>query len=329
MEIASGIYKIKVPIPDNPLGNLNSYLVKGKDGWLMVDTGWYTPETFDSLKKSLKKIGISLTDISTIVVTHIHPDHFGLVGKIRQISPATKLITHKFEAELIESRYIKFPEVRQRMEIVLRRYGVPPSKLSELESSSMPAMEFVSITFPDSTLYGGETISTGYYDLEVIWTPGHSIGHICLYEPKNKLLFSGDHILPKITPSVVFHIQSGDDPLGDYLNALRKLENLPVEKILPAHEKIFTNIRHRIAEMIEHHENRNEEIRNTIMEGHHTAWDISARIKWNVGDSKWANLSSLTKRLAVMETVAHLEYMRWKGQVKKKMKKNVFEYKLV
>ena len=329
MELAPGIYKIKVPIPNNPLENLNCYLIKGKDGWVMIDTGWYTPETFSSLKKSLKKLGIALSDIATIVITHIHPDHFGLVGRIRQISPATKVITHKFEAELIESRYIKFHDLRQSMEFVLRRHGVPPSKISELKSSSMPAMEFVSITFPDSTLYGGETISTGVYDLEVIWTPGHSIGHICLYEPKNKLLFSGDHVLPKITPSVVYHIQSGDDPLGDYLNALHKIENLPVDKILPAHERIFTNIRRRVTEIVEHHENRNREIRHAISNGYHSAWEISSQISWNVQDSKWTSLSPLTKRLAVMETVAHLEYMCWRGKVKRMVKKNLVEYMLL
>lgn len=329
MELAPGIFKLKVPIPDNPLGNLNSYLIKGKEGWLMIDTGWYTPETFNSLKKSLKRLGIALADIATIVVTHIHPDHFGLVGRIRQISPATKLITHKFEAELIESRYIKFHELRQSMEFVLRRYGVPPSKISELKSSSMPAMEFVSVTFPDSTLYGGEIISTGFYDLEVIWTPGHSIGHICLYEPENKFLFSGDHVLPKITPSVVYHIQSGDDPLGDYLNALHKIENLPVRKILPAHEGIFTDIRRRVTQICEHHENRNKEIRNAISKGYRNAWGISSQITWNVQDSKWSNLSPLTKRLAVMETVAHLEYMRWRGKVKRIMKNDIVEYTLI
>ena len=87
MEIAPGIYQLKVPIPDNPLEYLNCYLIQGKDGWLMVDTGWYTPDAFDSLKSGLSDCGLSLADIATMVVTHVHPDHFGLAGKIKQISP--------------------------------------------------------------------------------------------------------------------------------------------------------------------------------------------------------------------------------------------------
>ena len=317
MEVAPGIIQLKIPIPNNPLGNLNCYLIEGTEGWLMVDTGWFTPETFDSLKKGLKKWEIDLTDIATIVITHIHPDHFGLAGRIKQISPKIELLMHRFEADLIESRYIKLRDLRQKIGAMLSRHGVPQYKISELESSSLPAMEYVRITAPDGTLYGGEKIFTGTYGLEVIWTPGHSIGHICLYEPKNQLLFAGDHILPKITPSVGYHTQSGDNPLGDYLNALRKLENLPVEKVLPAHEDIFLDLRGRIGEIIEHHKERSEEIGEVISTGPKSAYEISSQITWNVKDPGWDNMPPLNKRLAVMETLAHLEHMRWKGQVQK------------
>jgi glyoxylase-like metal-dependent hydrolase (beta-lactamase superfamily II) len=200
---------------------------------------------------------------------------------------------------------------------MLSRHGVPSFRISELESSSLPAMDYVRITIPDSTLYGGETVFTGTYGLEVIWTPGHSIGHICLYEPKNQILFAGDHILPKITPSVGYHTQSGDNPLGDYLHALGKLEHLAVQKVLPAHEDIFSDLQGRIAEIVEHHKERSEEIGQVISKGSESAYEISSRITWNVKDSDWENMPPLSKRLAVMETLAHLEYMRWGGRVRK------------
>jgi glyoxylase-like metal-dependent hydrolase (beta-lactamase superfamily II) len=317
MEVAPGIYQLKVPIPNNPLENLNCYLIEGNDGWLMLDTGWFTPETFDSLKNGLKDLGITLTDISTIVVTHVHPDHFGLAGRIKHVSPDTKLLTHRLEADLIDSRYIKFSALQRKMGAMLSRYGVPSLELSALESSSMPALEFVRITFPDSTLYGGEIIATGRYNLEVIWTPGHSMGHICLYEPRNQLLFSGDHILPNITTNVSYHVESGDNPLGDYLYSLHKLENLPVEKILPAHEDIFTGLRGRITELEEHHNNREAEIQQAILKGTRSAYEISSQITWNIPDLDWDNLPPLHKRIAVMETIAHLECMRWEGKVQR------------
>jgi glyoxylase-like metal-dependent hydrolase (beta-lactamase superfamily II) len=324
MEIASGIHRIKVPIPDNPLGNLNCYLVEGQEGWVMIDTGWHTPETLDSLKNGLKGLGIVLSDIATIVITHIHPDHFGLAGRIKELSPGTKLVMHRFEADLIESRYIKFSDLHDEIGDFLLRHGVSQLKISDLDRSSMPTLEFVKVTYPDYTYYGGEIISTGKYDLEVIWTPGHSIGHICLYEPRNQLLFAGDHILPQITSAISLHVQSGDNPLGDYLNSLHKIENLPVKKILPAHEDIFTDLRGRISEIDKHHQDRNDEILMTISKKPLTAYEISPQIKWNI--SSWDNLSPLHKRLAVMETVAHLEYLRWGGKVQRTIEKDVFEY---
>ncbi|MFH2012716.1 MAG: MBL fold metallo-hydrolase [Pseudomonadota bacterium] len=328
MKIAQGIYQLKVPIPDNPLGNLNCYLIEGKEGWLMVDTGWFTPETFDSLKNGLNELGITLTDITTIVVTHIHPDHYGLAGRIKHESPETKLLTHQFEAVMIDSRYIKFSDLRHKGVAILKRHGVPSSELPSLSSSSMPALEFVRITLPDNTLYGGEIISTGVYNLEVIWTPGHSIGHICLYEPENQFLFSGDHILSTITTNISYHAQSGDNPLGDYLYSLHKLENLPVKKVLPAHEDIITDLRGRIKELDEHHNNREAEIQQAILKGLRSAYDISSQITWNVPDFEWSNLPPLHKRIAVMETVAHLEYMRWEGKVQRIIEDEFVLYRL-
>ena len=96
MEIYPGIYKLQVPIPNNPLGTVNCYLIEGQSGWFMVDTGWFTLETFNSLQAGLEEIGLSFNDISTIVITHVHPDHFGLAGRIKQVSPRTQLLTHQW-----------------------------------------------------------------------------------------------------------------------------------------------------------------------------------------------------------------------------------------
>lgn len=324
MEIAPGIHQIKVPIPDNPLGNLNCYLVDGQAGWLMIDTGWYTPETLDFLKNGLKDLGLSFSDIANIVITHTHPDHFGLAGRIKQLSPDTKLAMHRLEADLIEPRYIKFSELIKKVGGFLHRHGVSSEKIPDMDRSSMPALEYVRLTYPDTILYGGEIIDTGKYELEVIWTPGHSIGHICLYEPRNQLLFSGDHVLPHITSAISLHVQSGDNPLADYLNALHKIENLPVNKILPAHEDIFVDLPGRICEIEKHHQDRGNEIQLTISQEPLSACQISSRITWNI--SSWDELSPLHKRLAVMETVAHLEYSRWKGEVQRIIENGIIKY---
>ncbi|MFC1919238.1 MBL fold metallo-hydrolase [Chloroflexota bacterium] len=326
MEVVSGIHQLRVPIPDNPLGHLNCYLIEGKDGWLMVDTGWYTRDAFDSLIEELKGLGLVMADISTMIVTHVHPDHFGLAGRIKHMSPRTELITHRWESDLIEPRYIKLSELRDKMSKLLSRHGVPPSNLSTLESASMPALQYVTVTLPDRTVYGGEIIDTGRFNLEVIWTPGHSPGHICLYEPRNQILLSGDHILPTISPNISYHVQSGDNPLGDYTNALRKLIHLSVSKVLPAHENIFTEFSGRIEEILDHHEKRKAEMQMVLSESPSNAYDISARITWDIPTLTWEQFPPLHQRAAVTETVAHLECLRWEGKVRREMKDQVITY---
>jgi len=315
MEIAYGIHLVKVPIPDNPLGFLNCYLISGKDGWLMLDTGWHTHEALDALQAGLQSLGLAFTDIATIVVTHVHPDHFGLAGRLKQLSPQTKLLAHKWEWALLESRYIRFADLQRQMGVLLRRHGVADMDVRALQMASMPAMEFVTLTMPDEPLYGGEVLNTGLYNLEVIWTPGHSPGHICLYEPQNQLLFAGDHILPQITPNVSYHVQSGDDPLGCYIYALQKLQKLPVTKVLPAHEHVFTDLPGRINEIFRHHDRRKEEMRRLIKDEPVGAYEISSHITWDIPELTWKQFSPQIQRAAVMETIAHLEYMRLEGTV--------------
>jgi glyoxylase-like metal-dependent hydrolase (beta-lactamase superfamily II) len=327
LEIVQGVHLVKVPLRGNPLGFLNCYLIAGKDGWLMVDTGWHTPEALDTLQAGLQQLGLTFTDIATIVVTHVHADHFGLAGRLKQLSPSTKLFAHHWEWALIESRYIRFADLRHKMEIMLRHHGVPDLNIPALEAASMPAMQFVAITMPDEPLYGGEILNTGVFSLEVIWTPGHSPGHICLYEPHNQLLFAGDHILPGITPNINYHVQSGDNPLGDFIYALQKVRNLAVAKVLPAHEHVFHDLPGRIGEILKHHDRRKEEIRRTIQEKPRVAYEIAPLITWDIPDLTWEQFPPLHQRSAVAETIAHLEYMRWEGTVTRIDRDGLFLYR--
>ena len=138
MEIAPGIYQIQVPISDNPLGYSNSYIVEGENHWVMIDTGWDTREAFSTLESGVKSLGIELSEISTIIITHAHPDHLGLAGSIKRVSPKTKLFAHRREAELIDSRFFKFSEFQDEMTSMLHRHGVPQSEISSLTLASLP-----------------------------------------------------------------------------------------------------------------------------------------------------------------------------------------------
>ncbi len=313
-EVYPGIHQLKVPIPDNPLGFLNAYLVQGTDGWLLVDTGWNTEDAFASLEGQLKGLGVGFGDIAHIVVTHLHPDHYGLAGRLKEVSPA-QLYLHRRDAEYIRTRYVDFQGLLGQMAVHLREHGVPEDILPDLQMASMPVLPFVAYAEPDVRLEGGETISTGLFDLEVIWTPGHSPGHICLYERRTQILFAGDHVLPGITPNVSKNVQSGDNPLEDYISSLKNVGGLEAALVLPAHEKVYQGLQRRVEQILRHHQERNKAILSILGDGTLTACDVSRQIPWNVPGRTWEKLGPLDKRVAVTETLAHLEWLRMEGQV--------------
>jgi glyoxylase-like metal-dependent hydrolase (beta-lactamase superfamily II) len=330
IEVTPGIYRMPLPLPVTKLSHINTYLVRGDNGYLLIDTGWNTKEALNSLKKQLADNGVDGQEITRIVVTHVHPDHYGLAGKLKNLFGAT-LAFHHLEKDFIETRYVSMEELIQELGQWLQHNGVPPERLAELKKASLPMLKFVTPTMPDATLYGGENITCGDFSFEVLPTPGHTAGHICLYEPDKKILLSGDHILPTITPHVGLHPQSGPNPLGDYLDSLHRLEKLEVELVLPGHEQPFTGFKERVEGITLHHRLRNAEIMGAIGYESKTAFQLTTEITWlhDVNGVGWHKLGSWDKRMAILETLAHLEAMRAKGELEKFNQGDIRYYRLL
>ena len=325
-EVTPGIYQLRLPLPPgSSVKYVNDYLVQGDNEYLLVDTGWNTEEAFEALKGQLAEIGVSFSDITQIVVTHIHPDHYGLAGRLKQLSRA-KIALHYLEGNLIGSRYVNMGELLQQIEHWLHINGVAANELPELQTASLGMEKFVAPASPDVILRGGETVAIGSLNFQVIWTPGHSPGHISLYEPTQKILVSGDHILPTITPNIGLHPQSSRNPLADYLNSLNALKRLDVVLILPGHEKPFSGLEQRIEVLIQHHKQRNAEILKTLAAESKTAYQISTEISWMSDGTSWHSLSPRNKRLALLETIAHLESMGTEGKVNKFSRDSITHY---
>ena len=310
MEIVRDVYQIRLPLLFVPLEYINVYVVRGVEGAILIDTGWNTPEAFSALEDGLKGHGIAWKDIRQIVITHIHPDHYGLAKKVREYSGAA-VAMHRIEAGLVDPRYVNFGKLLREMGRELYNNGVPSTELPGLEEASLWMNEFVMPLLPDVELDNGDMISNGSFEFEVIWTPGHSPGHICLYEQRRKLLFAGDHLLFEITPNVSFHPQSGDNPLGDYINSLKTVEGLKANLVFPGHGPVFNSLKTRAAEIRSHHERREKVIVKAINEEPKTAYQIASEIPWiseqaGVG---FHNLEPMDRRLAIMETLAHLRLL--------------------
>jgi glyoxylase-like metal-dependent hydrolase (beta-lactamase superfamily II) len=326
-EIVTGIYQLQIPIPNNPLGNTNVYLVKGDDRHLLIDAGYGNIEAFQSLNDQLTEIGVDPADISQIVVTHAHFDHYGLTDRLRQVSRA-KIALHYLEKNLLTQRQTNVVEFLRQTEQWFHAAGVPANELPTPPTAPAGTSSFATPPLPDIDLRSGDEISAANYNFQVIWTPGHSPGHICLYEPDKKLLFAGDHVLPVITPHISLQPLSNTNPLADFINSLNEVKQLAVNLVLPAHEHIYTDLPKRVEEIILHHELRNLEILEAMKTESKTAYQISTQVTWmpTLGGVSFQDLAPWDRRMAVSETLAHLEAMRVDSRISQVNRDNIIYY---
>ncbi len=310
MEVAKGVIRVQLPMPFE-LKHVNVYLLRDGDGYTLVDTGLQTDESREALTRGLEDSGIHLDRITRILITHIHPDHFGLAGELRERSKA-ELVIHRLEVALMEPRYARPEDLLQDVARWLHVNGVPEAEAEFLKTASMAAREFVSMVEPDSLLEGAEGLPLDAAELHVVWTPGHSPGHCCFYLPSRKLLLSGDHLLPKISPNIGLHPQSGADPLGDYLASLDRIARLDADLVLPAHGDPFSDHTGRIAVIKQHHEDRKQAIIG-LATSPQTGWELASRLFHGIMER-----NVFQQRLALQETLAHCQSLADEGRLRKR-----------
>ena len=309
--VRPGLWSIPVPIPNNPLRYVLVYAFETDRGPYLIDAGWNTDDAYQTLVDGLGVAGFAVADVQGVLVTHIHPDHYGLAGRIREASGAWVGL-HPADAALIEERYDEPDDLLVKIGSMLRRDGAPPEEIATLQNASMPVRNWVWAAVPDVLVEDGDRPDIPGWDLTAIWTPGHSPGHICLYEGRHRLMLSGDHVLPRITPNISFHPQAGPDPLGDFLASLDKVAAYDTDEALPAHEHRFKDLRGRVEELKSHHQARFDEVVTAIQGGTTTAWDIASHMTWS---RPWDQIQGWMRRAAVGETLAHLRYLQKLGVV--------------
>jgi glyoxylase-like metal-dependent hydrolase (beta-lactamase superfamily II) len=308
-QVRPGLWSIPVPIPNNSLRYVLVYALESDAGPYIVDAGWDTDEAFSSLSSGLALAGFALKDVQGVLVTHIHPDHYGLAGRVREASGAWVAL-HPADAALLHDRYDEPDDLVSRVGALLRLWGAPEDEVISLERASLPVLPFVSAGKPDILFDDGDRPQVPGWDLTAIWTPGHSPGHLCFYEGRQRLMLTGDHVLPRITPNIPYHPQAGDDPLGNYLESLDKVAAYRTDEVLPAHEHRFVGLSSRVDQLKAHHEARFREVIEAIGDGVTTAWDIAARMHWS---RPWDRIEGFMRRAAVGETMAHLRALQVKG----------------
>jgi glyoxylase-like metal-dependent hydrolase (beta-lactamase superfamily II) len=312
-QIRADLWSIPVPIPHNPLRYNSIYAFALDGGGLgLIDTGWGSDESWDALTTGLAAIGGDVSDVRGALVTHLHFDHLGLAGRVRDASGAW-IAMHPADATVVQGLTTSGAQhsVDTEVEFLV---GLGADR-DEAVSDVGPADSFgawTSMAVPDRLLEDGEHADFPGWRLRAVHTPGHTPGHLCFAEEGTRLFFSGDHVLPRISPNISTNARAGD-PLRDYLDSLAAVRDLEPEEVLPAHEWRFRGLADRVDSLTAHHEHRLAELLTAIAaHPHSTPWQLAAHLTWS---RPWEQYERRMRIFAVTETDAHLRLLASRGLV--------------
>ena len=303
-EILPNLFQLKIPLPESPLKYLNSYVIRGVHRSMIIDTGLNRKECLEAMMAGLHKVGIDL-EKTDLFITHLHADHFGLVAKLA--TDSSRVYFSRPERELMESW-----EGFDAMIAYAGKNGFPENDL-RLALDKHPGAKYGSDWIPEMKLLDdADEINVGDYHFKCVATPGHTMGHICLYEPDKKILVAGDHILIDITPNIQCWSDT-QNPLKHYLASLDKVAGLQVDLTLPGHRRLIRNHDARISELKQHHAHRLNEVL-VILEGAPlNAFQVASRMTWDIKADSWDQFPVAQRWFATGEAISHLRYLEEEG----------------
>lgn len=306
-EVYPKIFKNVIPLPKNPLKYINSYIIVSESRNLIIDTGFNTLECQTELMKGVQELNIDLNK-TDLLVTHMHVDHSGLAHVLKKLG-VQEVYFSQIDGEISNQsseRNVFFKTINQLLgfksdnEI---KFG------KEFGARRIEPLEF-------SPLYEGNKLLIGDYVFEVVDIPGHTPGHIGLYEKNHKLFFCGDHILDEITPNITFW-GFEQDILATYFKSLNKVYEYEIDYLFTAHRKIIRDHRKRITELLHHHDERLNEILTILKKGMKTPVEVAASMHWDISHKKWSDFPSSQMWFASGEALSHLEHLVYMGHIER------------
>lgn len=307
--LADNLWRLEIPLEGNPLKTLNSYLILGERS-LLIDTGFRWDCCREAMERQLTELGVDRNRMD-ILATHLHTDHLGLVPEL--LRPGCRVYISAIDAPYIEDRMT----LEDWLAIYddYRRDGFSQTEIDHLWDDNPDYQPLPEVWDDAALLADGDELHYGGLTLRCILTPGHTPGHLCLYEPEKKWLFCGDHVLFQISPNIC-RWSGVRDSLGDYLESLQKIRNLPVEELFPAHRSESGSLPDRVDELTAHHLQRIEDAFETVRdEPGLTGYDVAGRMRWKIRSRSWGDFPLGQKFFAVGEALAHLDYLAARGRI--------------
>jgi glyoxylase-like metal-dependent hydrolase (beta-lactamase superfamily II) len=318
-EILPSFYRLEIPLPRNPLRATNSYLIKAPERNLMVDTGMNRKACVNAMQEYLRKLRVDLWK-TDFFITHLHADHLGLVSNLVTDNSVVYFNQPDLDRLRSVSRW-------DDMVIFTLQNGFPEDELQEVFKEHPGYRYGFKGDLVFKIVEEGNKVRIGDYLFECIATPGHSMGHMCLYESEKKILLAGDHILTDITPTIQLR-SDNENPLKEYLASLGKVNELEVDLVLPGHRSIFRNCKERIQELKHHHERRANEILSILEGGLKNAYQVASRMTWDLDYNSWNHFPLVQKWFATGEAIAHLKYLEDEERVQKEVKEQKIVFSL-
>jgi glyoxylase-like metal-dependent hydrolase (beta-lactamase superfamily II) len=319
-EVAEGVFILPLPLGIHRIPSINTYLLVDPAGDTLIDCGIYAAappglskaEVGDgtgAVAAALAQCGRSFDTLGRLIITHAHIDHYGIAGEVVRRSGA-ELWMHA-QTDLDRNKYTHPDRAVDRRTLMLADHGLYGDTLTAASTGLrdwIPVMP--SIGQPTAKLHGGEKLSACGRAWEILHTPGHSPGHICIWSADDRLLCSGDHLLKPISPPVTFERGFERDPMGSYLESLRLVEQLEPALVLPGHGETFTNGAARAAEIARGKRRRLEWVLRTIQSAGHTVTELAS-------DLYPRPLKGAHLHFVMAEILAYLAYLEVRGMAER------------
>ena len=327
-ELAPNILRSQLPISLPGLGHVNCYFLQDERGVAIVDPGLPGPASWRALVDRLQQAGYKPKHVHTVIVTHSHPDHFGGAGRMRDTYGA-EVITHRSFSTWFDLADDDVADDEPKPVSPWGRtmpwrsdstFKPPLSRRLKFSFGRIAMKRFVRTPAPTRRVDDAEIITLAGREWVSLHTPGHTNDHLCLYDPAEGVVLSGDHVLPTITPHIS-GLVAGADPLTEFFNSLDKVGQLEgVGLVLPAHGHPFHDLPGRAKEIHEHHQDRLDTLRTAAAElGSATVEALSHRL---FKERSWG-------QMAESETYAHLEHLKAIGEAESRDEHGTLHYHLV
>jgi glyoxylase-like metal-dependent hydrolase (beta-lactamase superfamily II) len=317
-EVADGVYRLALPLGIHGVPTVSAYLLRGDDGDTLVDCGIAAgvdggdpgPDGTAAVAAGLATAGSALERLERLLVTHAHIDHFGLAGEVVRRSGGELWMHRRTDLDL--AKYDDPDEAVDRRTLMLADHGLYGPELTETSEGLrdwLPVMP--SVGRPSRLLEGGETFTAGGRTWEVVHTPGHSPGHVCLWNADERLLCSGDHLLQVVSPPVTFERGFEPDPLGSYLESLDRVRDLAPELVLPGHGTPFRDGARRAEAIAAGKRRRLTQVRELVESRPRTVPELTADLFGS------ARMTGAQRHFVIAEILAYLAYFEARGVLRR------------